>query len=76
MLKNKTMDIIFVSFGGYSKMVEEKFSELKKSNQNLKRIHGISDIEKVEEFFKEQRAEKRSKWCSDCHCTQVYNKFI
>ena len=43
---------------------------------DIKWIKEISDIEKVEEFFKEQRAEKRSKWCSDCHCTQVYNKFI
>jgi MoaA/NifB/PqqE/SkfB family radical SAM enzyme len=43
---------------------------------DLKNIQNINDVEKVEEEFRKERNTKLSKWCSDCHCTQVYNKFI
>ena len=38
-------------------------------------IKKIEDINKVEEYFKDLRKSKRSHWCDDCHCTQLYNKF-
>ncbi len=43
---------------------------------DIKNIKDVYDIEKAEEFFREKRKTSLSKWCSDCHCTQVYNKFI
>lgn len=43
---------------------------------DIKCIKDNLDIGKIEEFFREKREKYPSKWCSDCHCTQVYNKFI
>ncbi len=42
---------------------------------NINSIKNADEIDKVEEYFKEQREKKRSKWCDDCHCTQIYDKF-
>lgn len=33
------------------------------------------DFARVEEYFRRCRSERRSKWCDDCYCTQVYDKF-
>lgn len=43
---------------------------------DLKNIQNAADVENVEKAFRKDRETKLSKWCSDCHCTQVYNKFI
>ena len=43
---------------------------------DIKKINSYQDIDKVEQYFRELRTCKPSKWCSDCYCTQVYDKFI
>ncbi len=42
---------------------------------NINSIKEIEDIDKVQEYFKDLRKSKRSHWCDDCHCTQMYDKF-
>jgi len=42
---------------------------------STKEIRGAEDFAKTEEFFRQCRSERRSKWCGDCYCTQVYDKF-
>ncbi len=42
---------------------------------NTKNIRATADIDQVETYFREQRVLNRSKWCDDCYCTQVYDKF-
>jgi MoaA/NifB/PqqE/SkfB family radical SAM enzyme len=38
-------------------------------------IVSARDIDTVEEMFKKYRLTARSRWCDDCHCTQVNDKF-
>jgi len=38
-------------------------------------IKSWDTIDKVEERFRKFRETQRSKWCDDCFCTQVYDKF-
>lgn len=38
-------------------------------------IKTADDIAGAEEVFRGMRRENRSKWCDNCHCTQVYDKF-
>lgn len=42
---------------------------------DIKKINTPEDIKQIEQYFKELRQCKRSKWCDDCYCTQVYDKF-
>lgn len=42
---------------------------------DTKEIKSAEDFAKAEEFFRKCRSERRSKWCGDCCCTQVYDKF-
>lgn len=42
---------------------------------NIKEINGPNDIDNVEKYFREIRNSYRSKWCNDCYCTQIYDKF-
>lgn len=42
---------------------------------DTKDIRCAEDFARVEKFFAKCRSEKRSKWCGDCYCTQVYDKF-
>ena len=42
---------------------------------DIKKINTPEDIKQIEQYFKELRQYKRSKWCDDCYCTQVYDKF-
>lgn len=42
---------------------------------NTGKIQTPEDVMKVEAYFRKLRKEKRSDWCSDCYCTQVYDKF-
>lgn len=42
---------------------------------DTKRINEPEDIADVEQYFRELRQCNRSKWCDDCYCTQVYDKF-
>lgn len=42
---------------------------------DLRKINCPADIDRVEEYFREMRRSCRSKWCDDCFCTQVYDKF-
>jgi MoaA/NifB/PqqE/SkfB family radical SAM enzyme len=42
---------------------------------NTKNVLCIEDVNKVEEYLREQRNNSRSHWCDDCYCTQVYDKF-
>lgn len=42
---------------------------------DIKKVKTVEDFEKVEKYFREQRRTCRSKWCDDCFCTQVYDKF-
>ena len=41
----------------------------------IKDVCKCEDFDKVEEYFRKQRKCNRSKWCDDCFCTQVYDKF-
>ena len=41
----------------------------------LCKVKEAEDFGKVEAYFREQRRCCRSKWCDDCFCTQVYDKF-
>lgn len=43
--------------------------------ENINNIKEIDDIDKIEESFRKMRKNGKSKWCSDCHCTQMYDKF-
>lgn len=38
-------------------------------------IHAPAEIDTVENVFRAMRASRRSKFCDDCHCTQLYDKF-
>lgn len=38
-------------------------------------IRTPEDFDRAEAFFRRCRCEARSKWCDDCFCTQVYDKF-
>jgi sulfatase maturation enzyme AslB (radical SAM superfamily) len=38
-------------------------------------IEAIDDIDNAAEIFRSMRLKNRSKWCDNCHCTQVYKKF-
>lgn len=38
-------------------------------------VKAVEDFDKVEQYFRKQRKVCRSKWCDDCFCTQVYDKF-
>lgn len=42
---------------------------------DTREIKCTEDLARAEEFFRKCRSEKRSKWCGDCCCTQVYDKF-
>ncbi|SHM52697.1 Radical SAM superfamily enzyme, MoaA/NifB/PqqE/SkfB family [Anaerosporobacter mobilis DSM 15930] len=42
---------------------------------DTKQIKSLEDIAQVELYYRELRQCKRSKWCEDCYCTQVYDKF-
>lgn len=42
---------------------------------DIKEIIGPADINNAEEYFRQVRKSNRSKWCNDCYCTQVYDKF-
>ena len=42
---------------------------------DTKEITRPEDFARAEEFFRKCRSECRSKWCDDCCCTQVYDKF-
>lgn len=41
----------------------------------ISEIDSPEKIDKVSEDFRKFRKEARSKWCADCFCTQVYDKF-
>lgn len=41
----------------------------------VKHLKRPEDIPKVQDFFEESRKKMLSRWCGDCHCTQVYDKF-
>lgn len=41
----------------------------------LSEVRCADDFDRAERFFRERRRCARSKWCSDCFCTQVYDKF-
>ncbi|MGN1108916.1 MAG: radical SAM protein [Oscillospiraceae bacterium] len=41
----------------------------------LRDIKCAADFDRAEQYFREQRRCARSKWCDDCFCTQVYDKF-
>ncbi len=41
-------------------------------------INGIKtfeDIDRLQQYFEHMRKTSRSRWCDDCHCTQLYKKF-
>lgn len=38
-------------------------------------IRDWRDVDRSEDYFRELRRTCRSKWCGDCYCTQVYDKF-
>lgn len=42
---------------------------------HINSIKQIEDIDTIENSFKDLRKTKRSQWCNDCHCTQLYDKF-
>lgn len=42
----------------------------------ISEVKTAADFYKVEQYFREQRRCARSKWCGDCFCTQVYDKFL
>lgn len=42
---------------------------------HINSIKTIQDINRVEDSFRKQILTSRSKWCNDCHCTQLYQKF-
>lgn len=42
---------------------------------DTKEIKSAEDFSRAEDFFRICRGESRSKWCGDCYCTQVYDKF-
>ena len=42
---------------------------------DTKEIRSVGDFARAEEFFRLCRKNSRSKWCDDCYCTQVYDKF-
>lgn len=42
---------------------------------HINSINTVEDIYSSEKYFAKLRKSKRSKWCDDCHCTQLYNKF-
>lgn len=38
-------------------------------------IRSPEDIDAVEASFRQKRSESRSRFCNDCHCTQLFDKF-
>lgn len=42
---------------------------------DIRDIRSPDDLIKVEKAFRQWRQSARSKWCDDCFCTQVYDKF-
>ena len=38
-------------------------------------IQNPDDIDKTEQILREMRNASRSRWCDDCHCTQMHSKF-
>lgn len=42
---------------------------------DTKDIKSADDIDNVERYYRELRKTNRSKWCDNCFCTQVYDKF-
>lgn len=38
-------------------------------------IRSPEDVPKVEQYFRSLRMSRRSEWCNNCFCTQVYEKF-
>jgi MoaA/NifB/PqqE/SkfB family radical SAM enzyme len=42
---------------------------------HINEIKSVEDIENAGEYFKNLRKTTRSRWCEDCHCTQLYDKF-
>ncbi|MDE7360847.1 MAG: radical SAM protein [Oscillospiraceae bacterium] len=42
---------------------------------DTREIRSAEDFARAETYFRQCRAERRSKWCDDCYCTQVYDKF-
>lgn len=42
---------------------------------DTKEIKCAEDFARAEEYFRQCRSERRSRWCDDCYCTQVYDKF-
>ncbi len=62
----------FINENGYISPCSYTTYEYKYAIRDVKETE---DFGKVEEYFREQRRCCRSKWCDDCFCTQVYDKF-
>lgn len=62
----------FINENGFISPCSYTSYEYKFSTKDLRTPE---DIPKVEAYFRDQRKNARSKWCDDCYCTQVYDKF-
>ncbi len=62
----------FINENGFISPCSYTTYEYMESINNIKKTE---DIDKIEESFRKMRKENKSKWCLDCHCTQMYDKF-
>ena len=42
----------------------------------LDSLSSVGDLDSVEQRFRSARSAARSRFCDDCHCTQVHDKFL